>query len=338
MRKSSAYLAVYEMITEIEILPLLVFFFDTVTIVHKFGILCEEKNMAGFLKKILWATDFSDEAQEALSYAGAFARAFRADIIGLHAVPDYSKTLYDTADVVKGELEKRVTFQKKEAAKKLETLKKTTGIPFDIFVKEGTAAKIIVETAREKKADMIVMGKRGMSAIEKLFIGSVATRVLRHSPVPILITKKKKGKPRFRKILVPTDFSECEELERDFAWKLAKGFDADLSLLHVLELHDYEFSPRALEEMFAALMKRLKQRKKREKEDVKVSEDVYRALNAAIGIVDYAETHKFDLIVMSTCSSSKLERFLLGSTTEKVISYSSIPVFAIPPAQHEKQK
>ena len=61
-------------------------------------------------------------------------------------------------------------------------------------------------------------------------------------------------------------------------------------------------------------------------------EDVHRALNAATGIVDYADTHKIDMIVISTCVQSKLERFFLGSTTEKVISYSHLPVFAIPPA------
>ena len=69
-----------------------------------------------------------------------------------------------------------------------------------------------------------------------------------------------------------------------------------------------------------------------EAEDIPVSEDVYRAINAAVGIVDYADTHKFDMIVISTCVQSKIERFFLGSTTEKVISYSHIPVFAIPPS------
>ncbi|MFC2170253.1 universal stress protein, partial [Acidobacteriota bacterium] len=117
------------------------------------------------------------------------------------------------------------------------------------------------------------------------------------------------------------------------AWKLAKGFDSEIMLLHVLELHDHEFPPRALDEMFDSLLKRFKQRKRREKEDIKVSEDVYKAVNASLGIVDYVETHKYDLIVISTCVQSQWERFFLGSTTEKVISYSHIPIFAIPPSQ-----
>lgn len=288
--------------------------------------------MSDFLKKILWTTDFSDEAQEALLYADAFRRAFKARLIALHVVPDFSPALYNTTYVIRGELAKRVASLKREAQTRLETQKKAKKIPFKIVVKEGTASKRIIETAEEEKVDMIVMGRRGLSAIEKLFIGSVANQVLRTSPVPILVTKKKSGIPKFKKILVPTDFEDQEEVERDFAWKLAKGFGSELTLLHVLELHDYEFTPRVLDEMFKAVLKKLKQRKKREKEDIKVKEEVYRAIHASIGIVDYAETHKFDLIVISTCVQSKLERFFLGSTTEKVISYSHVPIFAIPPS------
>lgn len=289
--------------------------------------------MSDFLKKILWATDFSDEAQEALFYTAAFAKTFNAKIVALHIVPDFSPVLYDTASVIRGELAQRVDDMKKEADKRLQTIKKAQGIPFKIIVKEGNASKKIIETAEEEKVDLIVIGRRGMSAIEKLFIGSVANHVLRNSPVPILVTKKKTGKPQFKKILVPTDFSEQEEVERDFAWKLAKGFGSDLTLLHILELHDFEFSPQVLDELFTSLLKKLKKRKKREKTEIKVEEEVYRAINSSLGIVDYAETHKFDLIVISTCVQSKLERFFLGSTTEKVISYTHVPIFAIPPAQ-----
>ena len=288
--------------------------------------------MSDFLKKILWTTDFSDEGQEALLYADAFRKAFKARLIALHVVPDFSPALYNTTYVIKGELAKRVASLKREAQARLETQKKAKKIPFKIIVKEGTASKRIIETAEEEKVDMIVMGRRGLSAIEKLFIGSVANQVLRTSSVPILVTKKKSGKSQFKKILVPTDFEDQEEVERDFAWKLAKGFNSELTLLHVLELHDYEFTPKVLDEMFKAVLKRLKQREKREKEEIKVKEEVYRAINASIGIVDYAETHKFDLIVISTCVQSKLERFFLGSTTEKVISYSHVPIFALPPS------
>lgn len=286
--------------------------------------------MSDFLRKILWVTDFSDEAQHALTYADYFSQAFEAELFALHVVPDFSPALYNTATAIKGELVRRVDVIKNDALERLEGLSKTKDIPFQPQVREGNAAKKILEVAEEENADLIVMGRKGMSALERIFIGSVTNQILRNSRIPLLLTKKKTGKPRFNKILVPTDFSEYEEIERDFAWKLATGLDAELSLLHVLELYDHEFSPRVLEEMMDEVLKRIRKRKKREKEDIKVSEDVTRAVNASLGIVDYAETHKYDLIVMSTCGPGAVERFFLGSTTEKVISYSPIPIFAIP--------
>ena len=289
--------------------------------------------MSSFLKKILWATDFSEEAQESLLYADAFAKTFKAKIVALHVIPDFSAALYDAAHVIKGELLQKMATVKGEAEEKLKSLSNESKIPFEkIIVMEGTASKIIIDSAEKEGVDLIVIGRKGMSAMEKLFIGSVANQVLRTSPVPILLTKKKTGTPQFKKIIVPTDFSEREEVERDFAWDLAKGFGSELTLLHVLELHDFEFSPRVLEDLMESLLERLKRRKTREKADLQVKEDVYRAVNAAVGIAEYAETHNFDLIVISTCVQSKIERFFLGSTTEKVISYSHIPVFAIPPS------
>lgn len=285
------------------------------------------------MKKIVWATDFSDEASAALRYAVVFARTFGAELLALHVVPDFSPVLYNTAEAIKGELTSRIAGVKSEMLTRLDEQNRFEGLSFRGLVKEGKAAEAIVAAAREEEADLIVMGKKGRTGLDRLFIGSVANQVLRSSPVPVLATKKSRGKPVFKKILVPTDFSEQEEVERDYAWELARGFNADIMLLSILELHDHNFAPRVVEGMMDVLRDRLSQRKQREKEEFKVKEDVFPAINASAGIVDYLETHKVDLIVISTCGQSRLERFFLGSTTEKVIAYSSTPVFAIPPAK-----
>lgn len=289
----------------------------------------KEKNMQDFLKKILWATDLSAEAKQALLYAKLLAKKFNSNLIAVHIVPDFPSVIYDTSLFVKADLLKRLESVKEETYSKIKALGKAEGIVFNkIIVKEGSVPKEILEISEKEKADLIVIGKKGLSALEKIFIGNVANQLLRHSFIPVLLTKKRKRKIQVKKILVPTDFSSREEIERDFAWKLAKGFDASLTFLHVLELY-HKFSPKELDEMFRSLLVRLKKRKKKEHEDIKVSEDIIRAINAPTGIVDYAQTNNFDLIVISSLVK-KLERFFLGSTTEKVISYTDIPVFAIP--------
>jgi nucleotide-binding universal stress UspA family protein len=285
--------------------------------------------MGKFLKNILWATDFSAESKAALTSAHLLAKAFGAKLLAAHVVPDFSHALYDASPALSAELAKRVEATKNKMFSDIKALAKAEKISFDkIILKEGSAPKKIIEVSEEEKADLIVLGKKGHSVLDNLLIGSVANQVLRHSFIPVLLTKKRAGKLQYKKILVPTDFTPKEQIERDFAWKLAKGLNASLTFLHVFELF-HKFSPSEIEVIFKALHKKIQTRERREGEDIPISEEIVRAMNAPAGIVDYAQANKIDLIVISSLVH-KLERFFLGSTTEKVISYADTAVFAIP--------
>jgi nucleotide-binding universal stress UspA family protein len=287
--------------------------------------------MSDLCKHILWATDYSEESQEALLYASLFAKTFRCRLSAVHVVPDFSPVLYESLPAIEAELTGRIEEATEAAKVKIREISKTQGIVFDkVLIKKGTPAKAICEAANTEKADLIVIGPAGASAAGRTAIGSVANQVLRSSYVPVLVTKKRKGGPSIKKILVPTDFSSREEIERDYAWKLAKGFKASLGFLYVLELFGHDF--RLTDELFKAVLEKLKARKAKEHEDVDIVEDVYRAVRAADGIVDYAALHQYDMIVMST-HVGRVARFLMGSTTEKVIARSPVPVFAIPPGK-----
>jgi nucleotide-binding universal stress UspA family protein len=285
--------------------------------------------MKGFIKNILWPTDFSSEGQEALLYAVLFAKAFSARITALHVVPDLSPAFYSDNPTVELELSSRMITMTKKAQAQLLAIGKRRKIGFKkVVVTEGSVAKKIVETAEREKADLIVMGKKGQSRLEKILIGSAANHVLRHSPVPVLMTKKRQPPRRIKTILVPTDFVKEEDVEREFAWKLARGFGASLTFLYVLELFGHEF--RMVDNMFKSALDKFQRRAHRGGPGISVSKDVIHASHAAAGIDEYSREHRFDLIVMATCARG-LGRFFLGSTTEKVMSQTDLPVFALPP-------
>jgi nucleotide-binding universal stress UspA family protein len=285
--------------------------------------------MADFLKHILWATDYSKESQEALLYADLFAKTFGARLSALHVVPDFSPVLYESLPAIEAELTGKIEEAEEAAEARIRDISRARGIEFDaVLVRKGSPAKAICEAATAENADLVVIGPAGASAASRTAIGSVANQVLRSSAVPVLVTKKRKGGPAIKKILVPTDFSDREEIERDFAWKLAKGFKGSLGFLYVLELFGHDF--RLTDELFKAVLEKLKARKAKEHADIVIAEDVYRAVQAADGIVEYAAEQRYDMIVMST-HVRKVARFFLGSTTEKVIARSPVPVFAIPP-------
>ena len=284
------------------------------------------------LKNVLWATDFSEESKEALAYAKFFAKTFGAKLTALHVVPDFAAALYELWPEAQAELAGKIEATKISAKAQLDHLCQMEGVcPNKVVIGEGSAAKVILRTAVKEGADLIVVGRKGISGHEQNLIGSVTHQILRSARVPVLVTKGTKTRPdAIKKILVPTDFSAKEDLERDHAWKLAKVLGASLKFLYVLELFGHDF--RLTDEMFASVLKKLQARKKREHKNVDISEDVTKAVHGWEGIIDYAETKGFDLIVMST-TVRKLARFFLGSTTEKVIAHSRVAVYAIP---HEK--
>ncbi len=281
-----------------------------------------------FIKHILWATDYSDESRDALLHAGLFAATFGARLSALHVVPDFSPVLYESLPAAEAELTGRIERARAAAEAKIVDISRAQGIKFDsVLVRKGSPANAICEAAATEKADLIVIGRTGLSGSGRSAIGSVTNRVLHGSAVPVLVTKKRAGGPSIRKILVPTDFSSREEVERDHAWRLAKAFKASLGFLYVMELFGHDF--RLTDELFKAVLAKLKSRRAKEHEDIEMTEDVTKAIYASDGIIEYADTHKYDLIVMST-HVGKVARVLLGSTTEKVIARSSLPVFAIP--------
>jgi nucleotide-binding universal stress UspA family protein len=281
------------------------------------------------VKQILWATDFSEESKEALAYADFFAKTFKAKLIALHVVPDFAPALYETWPEVEAQLIGQIEASKTNAKIKLDQMCQTHGVcPAKVVIAEGSAAAVILQTARKEGADLIVVGRKGITGPEPNLIGSVTTRILRGSRVPVLVTKGTTAKPgALKKILVPTDFSAAEDIERDYAWMLAKKLDASLTFLYVLEVFGHDF--RLTDEMFRAVLKKLEARRRREHKAVEMNDDVVKATRGWDGIIDYAETKGFELIVMST-SVRRLARLFLGSTTEKVVAHSRVPVFAIP--------
>lgn len=291
--------------------------------------------MTNQIKNILWATDFSPESITALSYASYLAGRFGAKITALHVVPDFAPALYESRGVVVAELIGKQEKSREKALKKLQKISEKEGIKFsNIIVEAGPAGKQISEVSEKEKCHLIAIGRKGMSALQKILVGSVANQVLRRSRIPVLVTPRRRVAPKIDSILVPTDFSEAEERERNYAWMLASTLKADLTMLYILELYDFKFSPVEIKKMMDEALERLKSRKKK-KGDFEIKEIVVRDLNAPAGIVTYAAKHRLDLIVMSTCVS-RLERFFLGSTTEKVISYSTVPVLALPSAYCKK--
>lgn len=139
-----------------------------------------------------------------------------------------------------------------------------------------------------------------------------------------------------KKILVPTDFSEQAENALKVAAQLAKKFDSEIYLLHMLELPMQDFdvmnSPSVLPE--AMFFVKLAQQKfeailaQEYLKDIKVH-DIVKNYPSFSGIIDTCQEHDVDLIVMGSYGATGFKEMFIGSNAEKVVRTSTVPVLVI---------
>ncbi len=154
------------------------------------------------MKKILIALDY-DPAMKKIAETGySFAKSMGAQVILLHVIsdyvyyssPDYSPIIgYDSFSNLGAMQTGTLDELKKAAQNYLNTTKQHLGDEsIQLVVKDGDFGEVILETATELNVDIIVMGTHGRRGLDKILMGSVAEKVLRHSSIPLFIIPTKK--------------------------------------------------------------------------------------------------------------------------------------------------
>lgn len=137
-------------------------------------------------KRIIYATDGSEHAYKALSYARDIARLHGSELIVVHAYPALAdlKSFGDYDDVIAHRTAQGLEILN-EAAKELEN----DGVKVEKELLEGPMAEAILRTAEVREADLIILGARGRSSFEGLLLGSVSQKVIQHAACPVLVVR-----------------------------------------------------------------------------------------------------------------------------------------------------
>ncbi len=143
------------------------------------------------VKKIMVAIAFSKYSQGILNYAAKLAQDLEASLVvgnvinvrDVRAVGKIEAMGYkvDADDYVKGIREER--------AARLEEMLKSSGIPAEkvsAIYEVGHPAEKLLKIVEDEKVDLIIMGSKGRSDLPNVFVGSVAEKMFRHSPAPVL--------------------------------------------------------------------------------------------------------------------------------------------------------
>jgi len=280
--------------------------------------------------RILVPTDFSRASDAALAHARTLAGSTGAALHLLHVVDNafLAAVLADPRDYESAAYEK---------------LQRLSGeSPEGILVVERSEAPAneITRYARRHNIDLIVMGTHGRGRVAHLLLGSVAEKVARTAPCPVLTMRETLRTPARRpRILVPTDFSPCSDAALGCAKRMAAKMRGSLCLLHVIDhpasgvpFGSELCAPESLEarqdqtenariELGSRMLEDSRSR-------IATTADIVFGASAAM-ISAYAADHAFDMIVMGTHGRSGIAHLLMGSVAESVIRTARCPVLTV---------
>ena len=141
-------------------------------------------------KKVLFCTDFSENADYAFEFAYGIAKRDEGLLYILHVIPDNPHQTFAENFLTKGDLEKiQKSIEEYLDDNYAERYTKKIGneITYELVTRSGREDNEILKFAEQEHVDIIVMGTHGRTGIEHVVFGSVAEKVLRHSPFPVFI-------------------------------------------------------------------------------------------------------------------------------------------------------
>jgi len=160
--------------------------------------------------RLLVAIDFSDCSQDAMEYACEVAKDFEVAVTLLHIREPIAYGLDFTLAHL--EMEKEQSWKMEKRLKEFCQVFQEKGLTASYLMKQPPIADAILHSLEETEANLIVMGTHGRRGFSRLLMGSVASSVLRRSPVPVLTVKAgkySKDHPRRKHQTHPTDTPEA---------------------------------------------------------------------------------------------------------------------------------
>ncbi len=204
------------------------------------------------------------------------------------------------------------------------------GVPVTEAMESGVPYREILDYADDHDIDLISMGTGNQGRLESYVVGSTARKVNRLSECPVLTVRASDETPttEYENVLLPTDGTEGSERAIDECGAFAVEYDA---FVHVLYVIDSRIA------RSGSLMELMESESERACGDAvsRVTSDGAQARRETLRgrpaeqILDYAEEHDIDCIVMGTHGRTGIDRFVMGSVAEKVIRRATVPVFTV---------
>jgi nucleotide-binding universal stress UspA family protein len=294
---------------------------------------------------ILVGTDLSEPSDAAIVCAHSRAARVNAPLVVLHVLlyapaltPLYPMEYFGTADQL-------LALEQKARQQLAERVQRLTGRGPDtcqVLVEFGHPYATIIERAEKLQTRLIVVANRGASGLERIMLGSVAEKVVRHAHCPVLVMRPGNDTGP---VLAATDLSDAAVPAVKTAAEEARARGLRLYVLHDLELWPglssvmaplgpVPFAPDAdtvqkvrdaASDMLAGVLERL---------NTEAEQRVTMEGNPAAAILHAAEELGASIVVVATRGRTGLARLALGSVAETVVRHSHCSVLAVRSTQN----
>ena len=293
------------------------------------------------IKRILCPIASSVDSSNALRYAAALARSYRAKLFVLTCVEEFASKdtfadLAPDAEKMRIELERALNHNNG----------KTNAIALDwesLIIADNNPVEAITQEAARQAVDLIVMCSR-RRPLRAALLGSTAESVYRTAPCPVLITHPDQrewvdsltGAANLKRVLVAHDFSDYSELALRYALSFAQEYQAELHLLHVVPAPilgepEIAWTASSTEGVYHKASRSLQKA---------IPADAYLWCNIKTGVrwgkpyrevLSYAKENDIDLIFMGAHGAGFGIQTLFGSNADRILRQSPCPTIVARP-------
>ncbi len=271
------------------------------------------------MKTIIVPTDFSGNAEAALNYTLEFAKKENALLIVLHAYQvNYpsAETPYSLIEEIKSDAQKKAARELKDWCSKFIKGNDIQYIPMAI---EGDPKHLIVDIAKEKKADLIVMGTKGAGSVLNQVFGSTAAKIIEKAICPVIAVPQEAILRSPKRITYATDYLNSDISNLKNVIDIAKLFSAQVNILHVANEGQ---SPGDDVKMLKNFMEKVNT-------EIFYNNTSFQILggdNVEQALENYLQDNPSDILAMSAHHRTLFDKILGKSITKHMAYHSTIPL------------
>ncbi len=272
------------------------------------------------INNILFPTDFSENAKNAIAFAVELAKKNNAKLFFAHTYETpllAPSSTFVTREQTMADSRERML---KAAEKNMQELLKSSDladVSYEYFIVEGEAVGEIQELITNNDIDMVVMGTKGESAKRELFLGSVTKKLIQELHCPVIAIPGDYVLGKIEQIVYATDLKDDEAKTINYLVKIARLFSATLTILH-LDKNEVDKTVNVEE------LKKLISNSdyaKIEFKDIVVN-------NLLEGIESYVKENHSSILTMTTKTTGFFEKIFHQSATKEILFHTHIPILA----------